>query len=472
MKTIWTLGVAGALAAAQAAPAMAAAPGDHQLDGASLPLVLAVPFVGMLLSIALGPMLAGKWWHRHYGAATLVWTALSLIGLSVAVGGPATLAALIHIMALDYIPFILMLFALFTAAGGVAVTGTLASSPAANCALLAIGAACASVIGTTGASMILIRPLIRANAKRPFNAHVVVFFIFLVSNVGGALSPLGDPPLFLGFLNGVDFFWTARHLWAPTLFAVLALLAVFFALDSFLRSREKGGGVIAKMDGLKVEGTVNLPLIGVVILAIIVSGLWRPGLGFDLYGTRLEAQNLLREAALIVVALASLALTPQSARHSNGFDWEPIREVAILFAGIFSCIIPVLAMLKAGAAGPFAPAIALLVHPDGTPHAAAYFWTTGLLSAFLDNAPTYLVFFELAGGDPAKLMGPLAQTLAAISLGAVFMGALTYIGNAPNFMVYAIARRSRVKMPEFFGYMLWSGAVLLPLFGVITWLFF
>jgi Na+/H+ antiporter NhaD/arsenite permease-like protein/Tfp pilus assembly protein PilF len=448
-------------------------PPSSSHDHRNLPWPLALPFAGMLLSIALGPLVVKEWWHIHYEKAAAFWTILTLAGLAVVEGPSATLAGFVHSMALDYLPFILMLFALFTAAGGIFIEGEFNGSPLVNATILALGTMIASFVGTTGASMILIRPLIRANKARPFNAHVMVFFIFLVSNIGGALTPLGDPPLFLGYLHGVDFFWTMRALWPQTLFTVAVLLVVFFLIDSYLYRREKRHPQIvdAQRVRLRVSGLVNIGLIGIAIAAIIVSGIWRPGIGFDVLGTRIELQNLIRELVMILVGLASLRWTNASLRAANGFEWEPIREVAYLFAGIFICIIPVMAMLQAGMNGPFSVVIQALSHPDGAPNNAVYFWATGLLSSFLDNAPTYLVFFELAGGDPVALMGPLGKTLTAISLGAVFMGANTYIGNAPNFMVYAIARRSGVRMPGFFPYMLWSGAILLPLFAAVTWLF-
>jgi Na+/H+ antiporter NhaD/arsenite permease-like protein len=454
---------------AMATPAMAA----QSLDGAGLPWPLALPFAGMLLSIALGPLVVKEWWHIHYEKAAAFWATAAILGLVAAEGVGATAAGVVHSMALEYLPFILMLFALFTAAGGIVVEGRLNGSPAVNTMILAIGAALASIIGTTGASMILIRPLIVANNERRFNAHVVVFFIFLVSNIGGVLTPLGDPPLFLGFLQGIDFFWTARALWPAALFVVGVLLLLFFLVDSYFYRREesppRGNAGAAK---LRVTGLANIGLIGVAILAIVASGVWRPGIGFDALGTRIELQNLIRESIMVLVGLASLYLTRPHLRAANGFEWEPIKEVAYLFGGIFICIIPVMAMLHAGTKGPFAPLLAILNRADGTPNNVIYFWATGLLSSFLDNAPTYLVFFQLAGGDPATLMGPLAKTLAAISLGAVFLGANTYIGNAPNFMVYAIARRAGVTMPGFFPYMVWSGFILLPVFAAVTWLFF
>ncbi|MDB5571529.1 MAG: Citrate transporter [Hyphomicrobiales bacterium] len=434
--------------------------------------LMALPFAGVLLSIALLPLLAPDFWHRHYGKVAAAWAALALASMLAAQGSAATAGAVFHTVALEYLPFILMIFALFTTAGGLALQGNLHGSPAVNTGLLALGAGAASVIGTTGASMVLIRPLLRANDDRRHNVHVVVFFIFLVANIGGSLTPIGDPPLFLGFLLGVDFFWTAANLWKQTLFCVVALLAVFFALDTWLYRRE---GVIAPDptpdEPVRVTGLVNVALIGVAVGAIVLSGLWKSQTVFVVLGTPLPLQNIVRECVMIGVGLASLALTSPKTREANGFEWEPVLEVARLFAGIFVCIIPVLAMLKAGAQGPFAPLIALVTGADGRPNEAAYFWMTGVLSSFLDNAPTYLVFFEMAGGDAGKLMTSLASTLAAISMGAVFMGANTYIGNAPNFMVYAIARRAGVEMPSFFGYMLWSGAILLPLFALVTLIF-
>jgi Na+/H+ antiporter NhaD/arsenite permease-like protein len=450
-----------------ATPAMA----WEALDGTRLPWPLALPFAGILLSIALGPLAVKEWWHIHYEKAAGFWAILALGGLTAVAGLPAAAAGFVHSMALAYLPFILMLFAFYIAAGGIAVEGKLNGSPMVNTMILAFGAAIANIIGTTGASMILIRPLIRANSARPFNAHVVVFFIFLVSTIGGVLTPLGNPPLFLGYLHGIDFFWTAHALWTQALFTVGILLVIFFLVDSYFYWREESIPPAGTASGkLRVRGLANIGLMGIAVLGIVASGLWRPGIGFEVLGTRIELQNLIRELIMVFVGLASLRVTNPRLRAANGFEWEPIREVSYLFAGIFICIIPVMAMLEAGAKGPFSAAINVLAR-GGTPDNAVYFWATGILSSFLDNAPTYLVFFQLAGGDPVALMGPLAKTLTAISLGAVFMGANTYIGNAPNFMVYAIARRAGVNMPGFFRYMIWSGAILFPIFAAVTWLF-
>jgi Na+/H+ antiporter NhaD/arsenite permease-like protein len=441
------------------------------LDGPALRWPWTLPFVGILLTIATGPLVFPKLWHRHYGKLAFVWSTLTVAPLAALYGTPAAIAAFVHAMLAEYLSFIVLLFALYVVAGGILVTGNLRGTPLVNTVILAFGTLIASVVGTTGAAMILIRPLLRANAARLHNVHVVVFFIFLVANIGGALSPLGDPPLFVGFLHGVEFFWTTQHLWRPTALVAGLVLLIFIVLDVWYYREDRlvttVGEARAPVD-LGVSGVVNLLLIAGIIIAILGSAIWKPGISFDVYGTTLELQNLLRDATLLLIALLSLVLTPNEHREANGFTWEPIAEVAILFAGIFACIIPVLAMLDAGKDGAFAWLLAAVTARDGSPHDIAYFWLTGVLSAFLDNAPTYLVFFELAGGDARELMGPLATTLAAISMGAVYMGAMTYIGNAPNFMVYAIAVERGVKMPSFFGYMAWSTLVLLPVLAVLT----
>jgi len=459
------------LAAALFAPATADA---ATLDGATLPWPWALPFVGILLTIALGPLAFARLWHRHYGKLAFVWAALTLAPMAALRGADTALAALAHALIGDYLGFIAILFALYVVAGGIIVAGTLRGTPLVNTALIAFGTLIASIVGTTGAAMILIRPLIRANAARLNNVHVVVFFIFLAGNIGGALSPLGDPPLFIGFLNGVDFFWPAQQLWQPTAFAACCVLALFVIVDVWFYRKDRRVAPVGEVAGrapLAVRGLVNLPLLAVIIGAVIVSALWKSDVTFTIYGTPLALQNLARDAALILTALASLRLTPDEHRAANGFSWEPILEVALLFAGIFVCATPVLAMLDAGQDGAFAWLLAAVTAHDGSPHQAAYFWLTGVLSAILDNAPTYLVFFKLAGGNAADLMGPLASALAAISMGAVYMGALTYIGNAPNFMIYAIATERGVRMPSFFGYMLWSSVVLAPVFAAVTYLF-
>jgi Na+/H+ antiporter NhaD/arsenite permease-like protein len=432
-----------------------------------------LPFAGMLLSIALLPLLAPALWQRHAGKIAAAWALAFLLPFAVRFGVAEAGHRLAHTLLAEYLPFIILLTALFTTAGGIFVRGNLRGSPALNTGLMAIGAVLASVMGTTGASMLLIRPLIRANDNRPKAAHVIVFFIFIVANAAGALTPLGDPPLFLGFLQGVSFFWTVGHLLPETLFLVGSLLALFYLIDAWHYRRE---GVTAldptpqNAPPLGVAGAINLlPLLAIVAL-VLLSGTWNPGLTFPVFGVEMALQQLVRDIGLIVVTGVSLAITPQGVRAANEYSWGPMKEVAELFIGIFVTMIPMLAMLKAGEAGAFAAVARAVTGAGGEPLPWAYFWFSGALSSFLDNAPTYLVFFNLAGGNAAELMTRLATTLAAVSAGSVFMGANTYIGNAPNFMVKAIAESRGIRMPSFFGYMAWSGAVLIPLFVLITFI--
>ncbi|MHA6641463.1 sodium:proton antiporter [Mesorhizobium sp. A623] len=447
----------------------------HGLPGASMALWWALPFAGLLLCIATGPLLFHHVWEHHYGKIAAFWAALVIIPMAVSFGASAATEAVLHAMLLEYMSFIILLFALFTISGGILIAGNIHGTPLVNTGLLLVGSILASIIGTTGAAMILIRPIIRANDNRRFNAHVVIFFIFLVANIGGSLTPLGDPPLFIGFLRGVDFFWTTIHILPDTLFVGGIVLVVFFVLDMILHRREQGAPKVKDPTPdkkVRLRGLANLPLLAGVIAAILMSASWKPGIVFTVQGVEVELQNLVRDVIILALAFVSLAVSRKEYREANGFEWGPIAEVAKLFAAIFVCIVPVVAILKAGHEGALSPLVALVTLPGGQPNDMAYFWLTGLLSSFLDNAPTYLVFFELAGGDPQHLMTEFASTLAAISAGAVFMGANTYIGNAPNFMVYAIARRQGVKMPSFFGYMLWSGVVLIPVFILSSFLFF
>ena len=459
---------APAIALALLAAGSNAAFAADAVDGSKLSWPWALPFAGILLTIATGPLLFTKVWHRHYGKLALLWGVATLLPLALIQGAPAALAAFVHAALAEYLSFIVLLFALYVVAGGILISGNLRGTPLTNATLLAFGTFIASIVGTTGAAMILIRPLLRANAHRKSNAHVVVFFIFLVCNIGGALSPLGDPPLFIGFLRGVDFFWVTQHLWFQTLLVAVAVLTIFVLLDIRLYRSEDVVAATRQPLDLKISGVVNLLLIALIIAAILGSAIWQPHIAFDIYGTPLDLQDIARDSSLLLIAALSVWLTPNEHREANGFTFEPIREVAILFAAIFVCIIPVLAMLDAGSKGPLAWLLAAVTAPDGSPRNAVYFWLTGALSGFLDNAPTYLVFFGLAGGDATELMTKFASTLAAISMGAVYMGALTYIGNAPNFMVYAIASERGVKMPSFFGYILWSTAALVPVLGLLA----
>jgi Na+/H+ antiporter NhaD/arsenite permease-like protein len=445
------------------------------IDGRQLSVWWGMPFAGMLLSIAVVPLLAPHFWHHHFGKVALGWSLAFLLPFALSSGIGAAGAALVHAAVAEYIPFIILLTALFVVAGGIHVSGNLHGTAALNTAILAIGAVLASFMGTTGASMLMVRPLIRANDNRTHRTHVIIFFIFIVANAGGSLTPLGDPPLFLGFLKGVDFFWTIRHILPQTSFLVGSLLAIFFLLDSwYFKHREEVLPVDPTPDTrrLGIDGRPNLALLLVIIALVLLSGLWKTSIGFELAGAHVGLPGLARDLGLLAVIAVSLAITPLQVHVDNQFSWAPMQEVAKLFAGIFLTIVPVIAMLKAGLDGPFSPVVAAVTRPDGSPDPAMYFWATGILSSFLDNAPTYLVFFNTAGGDPATLMGPLSATLVAISAGAVFMGANSYIGNAPNLMVKAVAEDRGVPMPSFFGYMAWSCAVLLPLFGLMTLIWF
>jgi Na+/H+ antiporter NhaD/arsenite permease-like protein len=447
--------------------------GHHDLDGSVLTVAWALPFACMLLSIAVMPLALPHFWHHHFGKVSAFWALAFLVPCAAVFGMQTAIYQVLHTFLLEYVPFLILLFALFTVAGGVRLKGSLVGTPVVNTAILAVGTLLASWMGTTGAAMLLIRPLLRANSHRRFRVHSVVFFIFLVANIGGSLTPLGDPPLFLGFLKGVSFFWTTSHLLMKTILVSVILIAAFFVLDTVLFNRE-GRPVPPNAESgekLGLDGVVNLPLLGGVVALVLMSGLWKPEVAFNVYGIEVELQNLARDLGLLGIAALSLKLTSTECRRLNEFTWGPIEEVAKLFAGIFVSMIPAIAILKAGEAGALAPVINMVTH-DGQPVNTMYFWLTGILSSFLDNAPTYLVFFNTAGGDAMHLMNDIPETLAAISAGAVFMGANTYIGNAPNFMVRSIAEEQGVPMPSFFGYMAWSCGILVPCFILVTWLFF
>ena len=456
------------------------------VDGAQLPLWSIIPFVGILLSIAIFPLVLDSHFLVHHGGKmSLAWALIFAIPYLIAFRGDA-FYDILHIYLIDYIPFIILLWGLFTVAGGILVRGTLRGTPIVNTLLLLIGTAIASWVGTTGASMLLIRPLIRANAYRQNKVHLIIFFIFLVSNIGGSLTPLGDPPLFLGFLHGVPFFWTTTALFPHMLFISVILIVIFFVVDTFMFKRE--GGVVPD-DGtnepIRVDGLFNLIFLLGIVAAVLMSGTAKWG-EVNILGVHVYWQNIARDVLIVVMGLLSLQFTPFSGqlRQANEFSWEPIEEVAKVFAGIFMTIIPALAILKAGENGVLSWLIIAIKEP------MHYFWVTGVLSSFLDNAPTYLTFFNTALGKlhltealvPGILSTPYAQLtdpshqefvrlLTAISVGAVFMGANTYIGNAPNFMVKAIAEQSGIRMPSFFGYMLWSVVILVPLFVIVTLVF-
>jgi Na+/H+ antiporter NhaD/arsenite permease-like protein len=426
--------------------------------GHVLPIWSIAPFATMLLGIAVLPLAAGRLWDSNRNKAILS----AALGLPVAIWMASLDPAVVAHTAHEYVSFILLLGTLFVISGGIVVRGTLAGTPGLNTILLALGALLASLVGTTGASMLLVRPLLRANSVRNRRAHVVVFFIFVVANGGGLLTPLGDPPLFLGFLRGVPFLWTLR-LFLPWLFVNAVLLAIFFVLDSALFRREDvetPGDLdeiaVAHQVPVRLVGLHNLALLGGVVAVVFAAGALRP------------LPTGLAEGGILLMAALSWKTTPRLLRVENGYSWGPIVEVAVLFAGIFATMIPALAILNARG-----PALGL----DEPWH---FFWASGALSSFLDNAPTYLSFASaasgLVGADASNLAELIAsprgeRLLVAVSLGSVLMGANTYIGNGPNFMVKAIAEQGGVRMPGFFRYMAWSGAILLPIFAAVTWLF-
>jgi Na+/H+ antiporter NhaD/arsenite permease-like protein len=453
--------------------------------GTILPLWTVIPFAGILLSIALCPLFTPHFWHHHFPKVSLAWALSFALPFLFVFKGQA-LNEILHIFIIDYIPFIILLGGLFTVAGGIYIKGSLKGSPAVNAGILLIGTALASWIGTTGAAMVLIRPVLRSNAWRKHKVHTIIFFIFLVCNIGGALTPLGDPPLFLGFLHGVPFFWTLKA-FPVMMFMTAILISIYFAMDSYFYRKEDLSQVSSSdKEPLKIEGWHNFILLGGIVGAVLFSGLVKMG-DISIFGIHQSIQNLIKDGIIILMSALSLATTGKETRDSNQFSWEPIKEVAYLFAGIFMTIIPALAILKAGEHG----ALAYLVR--SAKHPAHYFWLSGILSSFLDNAPTYLTYFNSALGKffpcqaeavavtqlcsfaPIPGQGSLSHGdyLLAISLGSVFMGANTYIGNAPNFMVKSIAEEAGVTMPSFFGYMFkYSIPVLVVSFIIVTFVFF
>lgn len=443
--------------------------------GEKLPLVTVLPFVGILLSIALFPLVLPRFWQKHFGKIALFWALLSILPL-LYLYPIETLHEILHTLLAEYIPFILLISSLYIISGNIYLHGNFSGTPLFNVIYLFIGSLLASLMGTSGASIVLIRPLLRANAWRKDTAHVFIFFIFLVSNIGGALTPLGDPPLFLGFLKGVPFFWTL-NLFPTMFFCVIYLLILFFIIDSLHYRREKS--FLPKNKEKKpfvILGWYNIFfLIGVPLTILISANLPLPSLKF--FGVERPLNEIIRDLFLVLLAGISYYITPKKVREKNEFTFFPIKEVAILFFGIFMSMIPALNILKAGEKGALKPLIISLNEP------AHYFWMTGILSAFLDNAPTYLTFLSTCLGKfyPGlaekeailRLIQDYPKYLLAISEGAVFFGALTYIGNAPNFMVRSIVEEKGIPMPSFFGYLIkFSFPILIPMFLLLTLIFY
>ena len=421
----------------------------------------AFPFIGILLSIAIFPLVNKHFWHENFGKISAFWALLFGLPFFIKEGVAVSTHWFLHAIFVEYIPFIVLLLALFTISGGIVLRGNFVGTPKLNLFFLISGTVLASWMGTTGAAMLLIRPVIRANIWRKSRTHVKIFFIFLVANIGGALTPLGDPPLFIGFLKGVNFFWTTKYMLFPMLFVSTLLLIVFYLIDSYYFNKEKKHTPESKPINFSIQGKFNLILLLAVIFAVIFSGSYKDSLGkIILFGNELRITFLLRDVFLLMLTIVSYKLGSIDLRKENGFTWFPITEVAKLFAGIFITVIPALSILKLDYANSFSEF-----------SSSMYFWLTGILSAFLDNAPTYLVFFTSTNQSSAELMDGII-ILLAISSGAVFMGALTYIGNAPNFMVRSIAEENGIPMPSFFGYMLWSFSILIPILLLYSLLWF
>ncbi len=450
--------------------------GGHENLGEKLPLWSCIPFACMLLSIALFPLIAPEFWHHHFGKVSALWAACLGIPFLIVFRGTA-LYEILHIILADYVPFIILLWSLYTVSGGILLRGTLRGTPVVNTVMLTIGTLLASWMGTTGAAMLMIRPFLRANDYRKNRTFMVVFFIFLVANVGGSLTPLGDPPLFLGFLHGVSFFWTFGLL-PHMLLVVVILLATYFVMDTYFYRKEGAADMRddREKEPLKLEGTYNFLFLAGVVGSVLMSGMVDWG-EVNTLGVHRAVQDWARDGLLILMGILSLLVTPIKLREDNNFTWFPIIEVAYLFIGIFISMVPCLLILKAGAKGELAFLINAVKEP------VHYFWATGILSGFLDNAPTYLTFFNTAlgsfcSGMEESLAVPILMTdkaiyLKAISAGAVFFGACSYIGNAPNFMVRSIAEEAGTPMPSFFGYILkYSLIFLIPCFVIVTFVFF
>ncbi len=424
----------------------------------------AFPYITLMLALALCPLLLPKIWHtleKYVLTAIGVWALVVMIQTE---GMHQAIRSFSHMFIHEYIAFLAILFALFIVAGGIHVQLNISDSLKNNILILSAGAILANFIGRTGASMVLIRPFLKLNHNRPYKTHLVIFFIFIIANIGGSLTPLGDPPLFMGYLTGVNFSWTLLHGWKPFIFVITACLCTFAIID-----RTKNKHTVSQRHdvGITIDGKGNFLL----MIAIVIATLFAPTLSdnpiFTIVDTPICMQDIVRDIGYICIGCLSWWLTPKHIHQQQHFNFEPLKEVARVFLIIFLSLIPISTMLKLGADGPF-HALFNFAHNQGAPIDTRYFWATGILSAFLDNAPTYLLFFKMAGGDAKTLMAQMPSTLLAISLGSVYMGAMSYIGNAPNFMVRNIAKQSNVETPSFLGYMTWACIILLPIFFTIS----
>jgi Na+/H+ antiporter NhaD/arsenite permease-like protein len=411
------------------------------------------------------PLLCPIFWKRYASYVPLFWSAAYLFFVFCFFGASKILPAILEPIFTDYIPFIVLISTLYIVSGGIFIDFPRGNGPFFNTLFLFFGSIVAGWIGTTGATALLIRPFLRANSHRKYKTHLMVFFIFLIANIGGAATPLGDPPIFIGFLKGIDFFWFIKKLHPVLFFTTIALCLLFFVADSILFKKDAAPSVNKKDDIFKIQGTTNIILFIPILLTVIFCNFQG---SFNLCGESFSYSSILRNLLLSIISIISLKTTSVGIREKNRFSIVPMKEIAELFAGIFITVTPIINILHQGTRGEFGHLLNWIA-PGGEFIASRCFWASGLLSSVLDNAPTFLIFFHLTSGDPAILMTVKSNILTAFSISTVFMGALTYIGNAPNLIVKAVSADYSVKAPSFLGYLGWTSTILLPIFAIISY---
>lgn len=429
----------------------------------------AIPFVGVILSIALVPLFAQHFWERHSKKVLSSWILLYISMEVFLFGMPKTATGVFESIVKHYIPFVILVSSLFITTGGIFVAFNRVKQCAlTNTIFLFCSSMIAGWIGTTGASALLIRPFLRLNEGRKSKVHLVLFFIFLVSNIGGLASPIGDPPLFMGYLEGIRFFWFIQHMFLHLLFTVLVLCVIFFAVDKYLWRRNdkniQSTSDNVEQDRIIVIGKRNIVFLFMILLSLV---LLNTNDGFSVFGTKISYTSVIRDTILVLISYLSIKYSPKLARLKNEFSYAPVIEVAETFVAIFITVHPLLEMLSLGENGPLGSVFSA-ISVAGRLDPFRCFWTVGALSSFLDNAPTFLIFFYLAGGNAADLMLNNTSYLIAISIGAVFMGAVTYIGNAPNLMMKSVAISAGIQMPSFIKYTLLAICILLPVFAILS----
>lgn len=430
-------------------------------------LCWAIPFIGIILSMSFLPLILPIFWQRHHGKVPFFWVGIYLIGVAYNFGINHIPTAVLEPIISDYLSFIIQISTLYIISGGIYIEFNQKGNAWFNTIFLFCGSFLAGWIGTTGAATLLIRPLLRANSGRSYQSHIVVFFIFLVANIGGIMTPLGDPPLFIGFLKGIDFFWFSKNLYPYWFITTITLCVIFFMLDSYLLQKEKPITNVDSQNNINIvlKGTNNIILLALVLAVVITCNFTNT---FSIGGLSFHYSSLLRNSLLCLIAIISMKITPHTIRKQNTFSLEPLKEIALLFMGIFITVDPIIHILHLGHEGPCRCLYDFMsCNNEFVP--SRFFWISGLLSSFLDNAPTFLIFFHLASGNAQILMTTQAHLLTAFSLSTVFMGALTYIGNAPNLMVVSIAQSLKVKTPSFLKYMLWAWGILGPILLAISW---